>query len=68
MLATKHTGNAFKSLQIFGSSFDTAPSMLKWFRCHFEINTSFDPHSLTDRTDIHLGDHGAALVCFHLKF
>ena len=68
MLVTKQTRNAFKSLKIFRALFDTAHCMLEWFRFNSEISTSFNQHSLTNRTNLHLGDLDAVLVCFHLKF
>jgi len=68
MLVTKQTRNAFKSLQIFGPLFDTAHCLLERFRFNSEISTSFNQHSLTFRTNLHLGERGAVLVCFHLKF
>jgi len=68
MLVTEQIRNAFKSLQIFGPLFDTAHGMLERFRFNFEISTSFNQHSLTFRTNLHLGDRGAVLLCFHLKF
>jgi hypothetical protein len=68
MLVTKQTRNASKSLQTLGFLFDTAHCVLEWFGFDSEISISFNQHSWTNRTNLHLGDHGAVLVCFHLKF